>query len=544
MSGTIRDPTAGAVSPLLNRPNFQGIPDRVPLPNFARDTINGVVKGTAESAINLHTLARELYGVIADAPHSYIHDLNISNPRYTPRTLATAVQGVTGNPGTRGMGVWTQRLSKNVPFYNTTIQALGGSLRAVRDNPIQTGTTIATVLATTALAEHLSALLSGPEHTKFLEDKLSNSTQARNATIFHGPGTDPTNHTELPFPNEWQWLWPAFSGVTGHAIGTWNAHSDEDGLSRLIHTLAGVFDNHVTTDTVKQTGIGAVSAFVPVDTPPLISGAVAGLTGQETRNLPDTLVSNALSGKPLLSGMTSGGGPTHNVPGQEGTDGVLTRANSGTLKAVMSSLGGAFGAAYDMAHNFNQRSKVDPAWAWEGLWRDYKQQWQDNTRYANSIWQNNLPQSTFGPMEERTSGMWRNVAATANVSSDIRGEGFSGVKRGAPLLKAGDSPVPQDPVMRNLYMATAEVGKGISRDLMPRENEIRAQIDNLKSSPFMPEEKRRIGNKLSDQLYDVIAQKHKMLLDLNARLSQLAGGRHVDTGGRINWQGTVDQFHY
>jgi hypothetical protein len=93
-------------------------------------------------------------------------------------------------------------------------------------------------------------------------------------------------------------------------------------------------------------------------------------------------------------------------------------------------------------------------------------------------------------------------------------------------------------------MATAEVGKGISRDLMPRENEIRAQIDNLKSSPFMPEEKRRIGNKLSDQLYDVIAQKHKMLLDLNARLSQLAGGRHVDTGGRINWQGTVDQFHY
>ena len=248
--------------------------------------------------------------------------------------------------------------------------------------------------------------------------------------------------------------------------------------------------------------------------------------------------------------MTRGGGPQHTVPGQEAPDRVLDIADSGTLKAVLSAIGGPVAAAWDMYNNFQTRAKIDPdnsahAWAWDGAWRDYKQEWKDNTRWANSVWQNNLPITSFGSLEERTSNMWQPVARAAGVRSDIRGEGFSRVSRGVPLAVTGESPVPPttDPQMRNMYMTMAEGGKAIDRNIMPRERDIRAQMDNLKSTPFMPDEKRRIGNQLSQQLYSVIAEKHAALLNLNARLSQLAGGRHVDVG-RINWEKGMDQFHY
>jgi hypothetical protein len=156
-----------------------------------------------------------------------------------------------------------------------------------------------------------------------------------------------------------------------------------------------------------------------------------------------------------------------------------------------------------------------------------------------------MPLSSFGSLEERTSNMWQPVARAANVRSDIRGEGFSKVTRGVPLAVTGESPVPPttDPQMRNLYMTMAEGGKAIERNIMPRERDIRVQMDNLKTTPFMPDEKRRIGNQLSQQLYSVIAEKHAALLDLSARMSQLAGGRHVDVS-RIHWDQGIDQFHY
>ena len=66
-------------------------------------------------------------------------------------------------------------------------------------------------------------------------------------------------------------------------------------------------------------------------------------------------------------------------------------------------------------------------------------------------------------------------------------------------------------------------------------------MDSLKSDAFLPDEKRRIQNKLSTDLYNQTVVLHERLLDLNANMSALAGG-HVDLGRQINWQGTVDQF--
>ena len=167
-----------------------------------------------------------------------------------------------------------------------------------------------------------------------------------------------------------------------------------------------------------------------------------------------------------------------------------------------------------------------------------------STKYFNGVWQKNLEESTFGPLEERTARMWSHTAATANVNSDIRAEGFSGMRNAVPLVKVGESPLPKDPQMQDLYFTVAKYGKYISARMMPEENQIRAQIQNLKETPFMPEEKRRIKNKLADQLYQVVTKKHEMLMQMNAELSERLGGRHFDIGSNIDWQGTVEQFHY
>ena len=540
-AGTLRDPTSRSVAPLIN---FNLIPSKVPLPNFIRETVNGLARGTAQSYVNLQQIARDLYGVISDAPHSFYHDINVGNPRFTPRTLANEVQQVTGNPGTRGTGLLTRGASMGVPYYNTSLQGLGRSLAAFRDNPLHVMATMGTVLSAIVVAEHLSALLSGPDHVDDLENRTTNSQKARNVIIYHGPGTDPNDHTEIPTAIEWQILKPIFSAVAGHALGTWQATKDPDMWSRLVHTLVGLHDDKVSTDVTKETMIGGINALPPMGASPIVDLAVGALTGQQVKDIPQQVGANFLTGNPLLSGMTTGGGPTHKVPGQEGTDGLMLRSDAGVLKAVISQLGAAGSVAFGLVNNYMERAKISPEWARRGLFEDYKQEWTDQTKFLNSVWRNNLPMSTFGSLEERTNQMWRNVAAAANVSSDIRGEGFTGIRRGTAVGMSGDSPVPQDPQMRNLYMTMAEQGKIISRGILPQENKIRAQMDDLKSSPFMPDERRRIGNDLSKQLYMLTSQKYQMLLDINAQLSKLAGGRHVDVGSKINWQGSVDQFDY
>ena len=543
-TGKYRDPTASAVSPMLSRPNFVLIPDSVPLPGVVKNTVNGVVRGGAESYISLRSLARDLYNVISDAPHSFYHDVNVGNPKFNARTLAAEVQTVTGNPGTRGSGKITQAVSNTLPYYNTSVQGIGRSLAAFRDRPITTGITAATILIPLALAEHLSALVSGKEHMQHLEEETANGTKARNAIIYHGPGSDPNVHTELPIPNEWQVIKPFISGLVGHMIGSWDAHDDPNVLSRIAHMVSGMFDHHVTTDVLQQMGIGLASGYVPLDVGPMGQALVAATTGEQVKSIPEQVITNAISGNPLGDKLTIGGGQQHHAPGQGGSDGLLTRTDSGVFKAMMSALGAAGAVSYDMATNFMHRMKVDPEWAWTGLIGDYKQEWQDQTPYANHIWQHNLKQSTYGSLEERTNNMWNNIQPVIAGRGEIKGEGFSSATRGVPLTMNAEGAKPKDPQMMDLYLHTAQMGKSIQREIMPEISKIRAQLDNLKNGTFQPDERRRIQNKLSTDLYGQYTKLHERLLDLNAQLSERADGRHVDVGTKIDWSGTIDQFHH
>jgi hypothetical protein len=530
-AGIFRDPTAGRVAPTLTQPPIM---DKLPMP----------VQGNVRAFLNLNSLIKDLFGVVADAPHSYIYDLNRDNAAFTPRTLASEVQQLTGNPGTMGRGAITQRLGKSVPFYNTSIQGAASVMRAFRDRPLSVGMTAIPVMLTLAAAEHLTALLSGPQHVEDLEQRVSNDTRTRNAVIYHGPGTDVNNKTLIPIINEWQPIYQYISGLFGHGVGTWNALSDQPTFERVVHTLAGMFEQHVEHDVAQRTVEGTVNAGVFPDVPPLAAATVGAVTGQQVKNIPQQLATNWFNGLPLGSGLTMGGGQDKKgPPGQEGNDSLLSRANSGAFNAFTSALGAGASAAYDLGSGFTHRLSMDKdhEWAWRGLVDDYKQQWKDNTKFMNSVWQNNLAQSSYGQLEERNNRMWRNVSSAAGANADIRGEGFSKQSRGVPLVMTKDTPVPSDPQMRNLYLAMAEGAKAINRDVMPKISEIKTQMDNLRSDAFLPEEKRRIQNKLSEQLYQQNVVLHTRLLDLNARMSTLAGG-HVDLGGKINWQGSVSQF--
>jgi hypothetical protein len=531
-AGIFRDPTAGRVAPSLTQSR---ILDKLPMP----------VQGNIRAFLNLNNLIKDLFGVVADAPHSYIYDLNKDNAAFTPRALASEVQQITGNPGTMGLGTQTQRFGKSVPFYNTSIQGAASVMRAFRDRPGSVAMTVIPVLLTLAAAEHLTALLSGPQHVDDLENRLSNDTRTRNAIIYHGHGSDINDKTQIPLVNEWQPLYQYISGLMGHGVGTWNALSDQGTFSRVVHTLAGMFEHHVEHDVAQRTVEGVVNAGVSPDVTPPISAAVGLLTGQQTNNVPQQLATNWFNGLPLTNQLTSGGGQDKKgPPGQEGYDSLLTRANSGAFNAFFSALGAGASAAFDMGSGFAHRMSVDKdhEWAWRGLQEDYTQQWKDNTKFMNGmVWNNNTAQSSFGQLEERNNRMWRNVVSAAGANADIRGEGFSKQSRGVPLVMTKDTPVPADPQMRTLYEVMAQGAKGINRDVMPKISEIKTQMDNLRSSPFMPDEKRRIQNQLSNKLYQQNVVLHSRLLDLNAQMSGIAGG-HVDLGGKIDWQGTVNQF--
>jgi len=271
---------------------------------------------------------------------------------------------------------------------------------------------------------------------------------------------------------------------------------------------------------------------------------VAAFTGQQVKNIPDQVISNAISGDPLFDRMTTGGGPSHTPPGQTGPDSLLFRTDSGVMKAVMNALGAAGGVAHDLANGYNIRSRVGPEWAWTGLVDDYKQEWSDQTPFKNSVWKNNIRQSTYGSLEDRNGHMMRNVQEVMKGAGEMKGEGMTKASRGVPVQMTKPPDLPKDPMMQGIYIQIAAVGRGIDREIQPRINQIQAQLDNVRSSAFLPDERRRLHNKLSNELYDQHVKLHERLLDLNAQLSKRFGGRHIDVGQNIDWNGTVDQFHY
>jgi hypothetical protein len=539
-----RDPLGNTVVPMQARPYLGkgGIASKVPLASNPT---------AVTSFLHLKNLIHDLHGTVSDAPHAALFELNKSNPMYMENgrmnydRLGRDVQQVIGDPGRRGGASkgFSSAADTGIPFYNTSKQAAGTMLASYRDHPFMWGSSAASLAAMYSLASHLSALVSGKAHTDFLENQISNQQKESTPIIFHGPGTDPHNHTELQTSQEVRPIYGIINDMIGAGVGSFQAHSDANFKDRLVYMLSDLFHHHVSTNVHKQTAAGLMDMFgYPLQLSPMVSAVVGGLTGSSPGNIGQTLLQNVEGGKPLLQGL--GGQPTGNtLPGQEVTSNFVAKNDANSLQAF---LGGILGiSATSLTKQISDaKSRWDQthdlSTVWHGFTSDVKQNFAEQNRWGNFLWNKNLPASTRTPEDERITRAWNNIKPTLTYENDKRGQGKTRAG-GEQTLVTGESPIPKDPMMEQVYNMTSKYGSVINTQLMPQLNDIYKQMDVTKSSVYNADEKVRILNELTDRLHEKRAEVMDRIEHINHNLSELVG-RHVDIGKGIDWKRGVDQF--
>jgi hypothetical protein len=512
--------------------------------------IGSVQRGMVTSYINLRSLIRDIHGAILDAPNTHLFDVNRANPALaSARTggkmnytrLAHAAQSLIGDPATRGGGVWAQKLASSVPFLNIGVQSTAATLRSFRDHPVAWSAAAITPLIGASLAQNLSAIVSGPQHIAHLDQHLSNQQRESNVIMYHGPGTNPDQHTEVSLPQPIRWLWPVVNDLVSSGIAGWRHTNDPDTLSHIAGALSEMFSHHVSTRVAQQVALGA-SELAPISFPPGVTAMMGLGGGTDVGRVVPQFVERYQEGRPLFGTSTPGQPPK--IPGQEGGPGEMSRSYSNALTTMIKGITGLVGdTAIKMTQGWRDRMREtnDVDWAMQGLTSDWKQTAAEQNRWGNSIWSAHLPVSRNGPIDEATSSAIRNIQATAGALQNERNLGLTRAK-GLPVLTSGQSPVPPDPQMQPLYFTVSKFAQVMNTKFMPGINDIYKQLEVLKNSPMTADEKTRIANQLD---YQLTAKKQVLMgyiEKLNDQLSRMAGGR-VDMTKGINWNRGVNQFH-
>lgn len=540
--GTYRDPMAN-VAPLTMRPGVENIAEKVPLG-----------KGTVTSVINLRSLLHELHGVVSDAPHSYLFDINKDNPKIMEhgapnyQRLANTVQQVIGDPATRGLasGKLSSFIVHKLPYANTGIQATAAMGRAFRDHPLMWTGRTASAAALLAAGSQLSALLSGPEHVKDLENNVSNPQRIANQRFYHGPGTNPNVHTEIPVTQEMGFLMPYMNSLMGHFLGTWTAHQNEPWRERLSYALADMFRHHVTPDTIKQTQLGAANVLsAPFQFTPGAGAAISTVTGAHPGQPGQSILQNLQEGRPLLEGLIPSTGDNRSkVPGQEGVSGYLSKHDGTMVASIISSLTGLSGDVLSkIAMNVSNRWQQthDPNWVLHGLWSDMKQNLAEQNRFGNVVFGKELPMTTQTPTDVRIQNAMRNARDAETAASDERYRGFTR-SRGQSILTTGDYPGPvNNPTMERIWQTVGQWHKTMNSRIMPQINDIYKQIQSTRDSAYTADEKVRIINNYVGDLHAKRQELAGEIDKLNHYLSKMAG-RHVDISKGIDWKRGAEQF--
>jgi hypothetical protein len=97
--------------------------------------------------------------------------------------------------------------------------------------------------------------------------------------------------------------------------------------------------------------------------------------------------------------------------------------------------------------------------------------------------------------------------------------------------------------MKNMWLAAANF-KPTLAPLEKLRNAMSTQIAEVTNSGYAAQDKRQLINDLTGKYADLTAQIDGRIRWLNAKLTDMAGGRIVNIGGKINWQGDVTQFHH
>jgi len=534
-----RDPVYN-VSPMQSKPGLMANTN-VPLGPVGRSIVS--------SYINLRSLIRDIHGAIIESPNSFFYDINRDNPAYMEHgqtnltRLAGDMRGILGDPAQHGAGTGA-RIFGTVPLANIGMQATAAILRRFRDNPIMWTAASLSPLIAASLGSHLSAIVSGKEHQDYLENHISSGQRGSNVYIFHGPGTTPDDHTEISLPQGYRWLYPIVDDLVSSGIGAWRAFDNEDTWQRMVSTISEMFSHHVTTHTMDATKLGAIDASTGFfsDIPPVVSGVIGALGGRDPGKLTTAMGERALEDRPLTTNLLSPPNQDR-IPGQEAS---MVRSDADSLKAFLHSLTGVMGdSLWQIAHNYHIRDQAMPgdggAWADKGFWQDLKQNVAEQNRWGNVIWGAHMPMTSRGAIDDRVDRAISNIRATANALNDLRLQGLTRNK-GVEIPVVGDNPVPADPVMRNMYTNMSRFNQLMNQHFMPGISDIYKQLQVLKESPMMADEKRRIGNELEMQLTTKHQQLWGEIEKLNDALSKQAGGR-VDVSKPIDWTKGVEQFH-
>jgi hypothetical protein len=180
------------------------------------------------------------------------------------------------------------------------------------------------------------------------------------------------------------------------------------------------------------------------------------------------------------------------------------------------------------------------SWARSGVWSDIRQNFAQQNPWGNSIWQAHLPMTSRGAIDDRVDRAVNNIRATANALSDARLQGMTR-PHGVEVPVTNNSPVPTDPTMQSMYMMTSRFNQIMNQRFMPQIADIYKQLQVLKDTPMMADEKQRISNELEMKLTTQHQILWQQIQHLNDDLSKIAGGR-VDVSKPINWTKGVDQF--
>jgi len=516
-------------------------PDGITLP-VANVRIPGT-KGLTTEYINMRSWMRELHSEISDGANAYYWKGMKADPNISQAQRVYNTRRVVGDPTVHGASKYADWATHTIPWVNPTIQDSVRMMRNLRDNPI--AFTLGTVhtLGMMAAASVLSAMLGGKRHLGILGHHISTHDRASNMTFFHDPN-DEHNYTQFSLPQRWRVLYPIILQAVTDGLGALNVHQGEDAYNRIVHSLIDLFDTHVSHSTAIASGEGLADAAT-LGVPPVVQVG-ATLFGKQVNDPLGQIVKNAATGKPLVSDIVTNRDQASRLPGRAATSTLVSNDDANWAHQVLRGIFGTAGEGfYNHFRNFTSRLDVthDIAEAFGGVVSDAGQTWRDNAPFGNMIWGNNVKMTTRNPIADANDAAWRVISNPGfPTSKDITAAGVS--RPGGVAVNRSEQPkINSDPAIVQMVTVVNNYKHLISSTVQPQLTDVNAQLRDIDNDPyFSAQDKRTLHNNMTMKKNELESQKSLLITKLNAELSVLAGGKHVNVSSFKPAQG-MEQFH-
>jgi len=513
-------------------------PDGIQIP-YTKIALPGT-RGLTSTYINLRTMLRDIHQAVSDGANlSYFKQ----NAHLSPERRALETRQVIGDPSMTGASPVMQRAGQSIAYLNPSIQDTVRAVRNFRDHPAAyiSGTVGTLVLANAASL--LTAMLGGKDHLNVLDQHMSSHDRASNIPFFHDMH-DPSNYTEINLPQRWRVLNPMIQELLAYGSGAFQLRQGEDMYHRVIHSLADMFSQHVSTST--RTGMiqGASDFLDMFALPPAVQAGI-GVAGSNVNPPIGVGLKNLVEGNPLNKGMVTDVGSQERIPGRQQSN-IMSKDDNGWMQRLMSNIYGISGhALYDSMSKGWHNLQADPtihgaAHALDGMIGTAGQSWRDNAPFGNMIWGNNVKLNYRNPMEDSFSAAMDKMRLMPKAS-DIYAEGYT-QPGGLPIAKTGEGSVNPDPTIRQMLSMINNTHETLMSTVQPQITAMKRQLDEIDNDPYLDAKmQRQLHNQLVAQIKPVIEQADQQIKTLNGWMSHMVG-KHVDVRS-FNAAKGLEQFH-